>query len=145
MNQADQAHRQLTIITFALVGGMTLFAGVVAMLHTGGSMAPAWDGGTTLRLAAALVGVGLLAVGAMLTPRPGSAPGAPAGGHESPGSILNRTIAAQAVREGAGMLGGVVGLLTGDLLLMAALVAASAAAMIVALPSREEMRRRVGY
>lgn len=145
MNQADQAHRQLAIITFALVGGMTLFAGVVAMLHTSGSMAPAWNGGTMLRLGAAVVGVGLLAVGAMLTPRPGSAPGAPAGGQESPGSILNGTIVAQAVREGAGMLGGVVGLLTGDLLLMAALVAASAAAMIVALPSRDEMRRRVGY
>lgn len=144
MNTVDQTHRQVSLITFALISGMTIFAVVVGVLHSGGSIDPTLTASATLRLVAAVIGVGLLATAHLITPRPGSAPGASSRGGENPGGIVSGTIVPQAIREGVGMLGGMVGFLTGDLLLMGALVAAAAASMVVGLPSRDEIRRRLG-
>lgn len=144
MSQSDQVYRQLALVTAALISGVVIFAVVVVVLQNGEVPDPSFTGGTTLRLVAAVFGIGILAAAPLMSSRVRGGPGAPTGGPDSPAAIVNSVLIAQGMRDAVGMLGGMVGFLTGDLLLMGALVAAAVASMVVGLPSRDEVRRRLG-
>jgi hypothetical protein len=130
-------HRTLFVLTLALVSGVLGFGAVVAVLHLGGreaSMALSLP----LQAGLALAGVALLAtaqrMGSALS-RP--APGAPA--EATVERIRTGVIVAMALRESVGLMGAVLGLVSGELLLMSALIAASVATMILGIPGRDEL------
>ncbi len=137
---AEALHRQLMLLTMALVGGVVTFGGVVAALDLGGDR-----GGSSLdanlRIVIALGGVVVL-VGASVIGRMLAASGDPAP-DATAHRIRTRTIVSMALRESVGLLGGVLGLLTGDYPLMAGLVAASAATMILGIPGRARIEEQL--
>ena len=91
-----------------------------------------------LQAGAALVGVGLLGTAqGMESVLSRTEPGADA--DETAERIRTGVIVAMALRESVGLMGAVLGLVTGELLLMAALVAASAATMMLGLPGRDAL------
>lgn len=140
---AGRLHRQLLFLTLALAGGVVTFGVVVAGLYLAGRE-PAMPLEPSLRIGVVVLGVALLGaaqlVGQALA-RP--APGATAASAETAEKIRTAVIVAMGMRESVGLLGSVVGLLTGELLLMSALVAASAATMIFGVPGRDEVENRL--
>ncbi len=137
MNRAATLHRTLLLLILALVSGVVGFGVVVAVLTLGGREAAV---AISVPIQA-LVGVGAVSmlvtaqwVGSMLSrPEPGASADAAAD------RIRTGVIVATAMRESVGLLGAVLGLLTGELLLMSALIAASVAMMILGLPGRDAL------
>lgn len=141
----ENLHRQLLVLTMALVGGVVTFSGIVGAMAAGRDVdAAGLEPAVRLALAigGAAVLVGAAIVGRLLIDAPGD---------PDPESIAGRirtgVIVSMAMRESVGLMGGVVGLLTGDYLLMAGLAAGSAATMVLGMPGRtaiEEKLRRAG-
>lgn len=134
--------RQLLLITGAMVAGTVIFAGVVVSLRWGEAPAGPMDGSDMMRLGAAGFGVLMLVMAQVVSPLlartpPGAGPG------QAAARIQSGVIVGQGLREAAGLAGGIVGFLTGDLLLMGALVAAGAVTMLLGVPSLEDLRRRL--
>lgn len=124
-------------IVLAMAGGIALFTVVATVLVAGGSMGAAGTLPSTL-----LVGVGI-AVLVML----GTAPmvrrvlmesGSPAP-PELPRRWFTSLLVASAVREGAGLLGIVLGLLAGSVPFIVGMGAASVASMLLAFPRGDEL------
>lgn len=137
MSRAESLHRTLLLLTLALVSGVVGFGVVVAVLSVGGREA-------TLAISVpvqAMIGAGALSIlvaagfvgSAVSRPEPGSSADAAAD------RIRTGVIVAMAMRESVGLLGAVLGLLSGELLLMSALVAASAAMMVLGVPGRDAL------
>lgn len=143
MSDPAALRRQLLLVTGAMVAGTVIFAGVVASLRWGGAGGSAADGSVLLRLGAAVFGVVALATAQVVSPLLSrTPPGASA--DQAAARIQSGVLVGQGLREAAGLAGGIVGFLTGDLLLMGALVAAGAVTMALGVPSLDEMRRRLG-
>lgn len=140
-SSADLVHRQLLVITLALAAGVVTFALVVVGMGLAG-LAGAGSVEGPVRLGAALLGVALLVVAPILS---GTLTRAPreADRAEVAQRLQSGFIIGQALREAVGLIGVVAGYLTGDVVLMAALVTASVATMLVALPGRDALRRRL--
>lgn len=134
-------HRQLQVMTLALLSGMLLFGAVVAGLSLSGATAPA-PAQPLLRIGAAVAGLLLLVTAQVVGPLM-SRTTAHATAPEVARSLWTGVVVAMALREGAGLLGGVVGFVTGDLLVMTALLVAAVVTMLLGVPGREEIERRL--
>lgn len=143
--RAAQAHRQVVVMSAGLTVGVVTFAGVVAALLTSGTV----EALSPLPAAATwgLAGAGLVALvaGRILGPRlREGARGA--SGAEVAGRWVSGSVVGAALAEVPGMIGGMIGLLDGDLVLLGALAAASVVGILTGIPSREqleqELRRR---
>ena len=130
-------HRTLLLLTLALVSGVLGFAAVVTVLTLRGQEA-SMALSLPLQAGVALVGVALLTTAqGMGSALSRTEPGADADATAE--RIRTGVIVAMALRESVGLMGAVLGLVTGELLLMAALVAASAATMMLGLPGRDAL------
>jgi hypothetical protein len=138
--RADAAQRQIRIVSAGLSVGVVALVGVVAFLVTSGAFTP------TLSLPAAatwgIAGAGVLALGAgrVVGRRLRRAP-AGAGPEAVATRWVNGAVIATALAETPGLLGGLLGLLTGDLLLMAGLAALSVLGILTGSPPRDELER----
>ena len=141
MSTAATLHRTLLILTLALVLGVLGFGIVVAILSLGGGES---SFSVTLPIQA-IVGVGALALltGAHFVGSALSRSGPGSSTDEVAERIRTGVIVAMAMRESVGIMGAVLGLLSGELVLMSALVAASAATMLLGLPGRDELEHRL--
>jgi hypothetical protein len=130
------------VVSYALAAGVVSFVGVVALLLTTGALEPisplppavTWGG----------AGVGLLAVAAGRIAGP-ALRHAPSGADAH--TVANRWatggITAGALAEAAGMIGGVLALMDGDLLVGGGLAAISVLAILTGSPPREELEQRL--
>jgi hypothetical protein len=125
------------MITLALVGGVVGLGVVVAVLNLGGRV-PSMTLAMPMRAGIAVFGVALLGA-AQVVGHSLFRPTSQAGAEITVEKIRTGVIVAMGLRESVGLLGSVLGLLTGELLLMSGLVAASAATMILGLPGRDEL------
>jgi hypothetical protein len=135
----DQAHRVLTIICLALVGGVVTMAGVSVILVTSGTFPPFLGYPEAVRLG---VGAFLLLLLGASYPVYRHAGGAT--NPDEPGGALSafqtKVIAAMALREFVGIAGGLLILLSRDMVLGGTLVVLSVATMLLALPRKEDLR-----
>lgn len=135
----DQAYRVLLIICLALVFGVVAFAGVAAFLSSSGAF-PGFLGFSPLVRTGIAVGFLVLLVGAYPLQ---SMAGGPVPVDDAASALQahqTKTIVGMAVREFVGIAGGVLILLSGDLVLGGTLVGLTVITMLLALPRKEEMR-----
>lgn len=142
MSDPTLLRRQLLLITGAMVAGTVIFAGVVASLRWGDAAGGAMDGSTALRLGAAAFGILTLVAAQVVSPLLTRTPPG-AGADQAAARLQSGVLVGQGLREAAGLAGGIAGFLTGDLVLMGALVAAGAVTMLLGVPSLDEIRRRL--
>lgn len=142
MTDPTALRRQLLLITGAMVAGTVVFAGVVVSLRMGEAPPGPMEGADMIRLGAAAFGVLVLVTAQVVSPLLARTPPG-AGPAQAAARIQSGVIVGQGLREAAGLAGGIVGFLTGDLLLMGALVAAGAVTMLLGVPSLDELRRRL--
>lgn len=132
----DARHRVIVLLWASLLGGVTLFTGVVVALVSGvvGAWEPTLPPGTA---ALALVASPLLMVGGIALRRGGS----PATGDAAQrlAAHQNRVVVASALQEGGGLLGLVLCLLSGQAAWAVGVWALTAAAMGLTRPSRHEL------
>ena len=137
----DQRYRTLLVICGAIVASLAIYTGVAAVVlqQSGGSLG---EESLPPLLPAILASVGvtmLLGAGfvSSLILGPARQPGRTV--EERLAAYFQSVIVGFAVREGAGVLGLVITLLSGDLKWVLGLSGAAAIAMAVAWPRREKM------
>ncbi|GMV04749.1 MAG: hypothetical protein AMXMBFR53_10290 [Gemmatimonadota bacterium] len=132
----DARHRVIVLLWASLLGGVTLFTGVVVALASGviGAWEPALAPGTA---ALALVASPLLMVGGIAFRRGGSAPAGDAAQRLT--AHQNRVVVASALQEGGGLLGLVLCLLAGQATWAVGVWALTGAAMGLCRPTRDEL------
>lgn len=137
----DERFRVLHIIVGSLILGVVLFAAVAAWLITSGTFA---DFISPIPLEA--VGVGVVALIFLAPVLAGKAKEAPPDADRDTVfmQFQTGTIVGMAVREGAGLMGGVLALLAGSLPWLVGLAGASVLSMVLAWPKRDELEERLG-
>lgn len=140
MQAIDERFRVLHIIVGGLILGVVVFAAMATWLITSGTFV-----GTGSPVPLEAVGVGVMAL-IFLTPvLAGKAKEAPPDADRDTVfmQFQTGTIVGMAVREGAGLMGGVLALLAGSLPWLVGLTGALVLAMVLAWPKRDELEERL--
>lgn len=140
--RAHEAHRRVVAINGALALGVITFVGVVVFLLTAGGVEAIAPLGPAVTWGAAGAGLLALAAGRIVGPRLRDAPRR-ADAATVVSRWVNGSIISGALAEGAGLMGGVLGLLSGELALAVGLGAVSILAIATGIPSREALEQRL--
>ena len=135
----DQAYKVLVGLSLAFAGGVALFAVVSVFLVQTGSFTPFMGYTGLVRGAVAAFVILLIGSSWPLYRLAGGAVSA-----DDPNAALSafqiKVIVANAIREAAGLMGGVLILLFGDLLVGGTAAALSVGAILLSLPRKDDMR-----
>lgn len=136
----DERFRVLHIIVGSLILGVVLFAAVAAWLITSGTFV-----GTGPPVPLEAVGVGVVALIFLAPVLAGRTKEAPPDADRDTVfmQFQTGTIVGMALREGAGLMGGVFALLAGSLPWLVGLTGASVLAMALAWPKRDDLDERL--
>jgi hypothetical protein len=134
----DEVRGQLRLVSFALAGGVMLLAAVVGFAGAGAAAEPTALG-TPVRLGIVVVAAFLLTGARELTGRLAAVPRG-TDPRVAAARLFNAVLAGQGLREVIGIGGGVLGFLTGDVAFMAVLAVVSAFTIVMAVPSRDDVR-----
>jgi hypothetical protein len=135
-------HRQAVLITAALAMGVASLAGVAVALVVTGTVEPVLVTTPLLRGAVLVPAVLLLGAARALEARLRESPRG-ADPAEAAGRWLSGTVVGMALREAVGLLGGVIVLVTGDVLAGLALAAGALLVMLLAAPRQSDLARRL--
>lgn len=141
-NEVEKRVRQLQIIVGAMAGGVFLYTIVAAALVMGGIMGGDGAFGNIVPPLTALVVVLLLALAPVVRRRMLES-GRAADTDEVVQRWGNATIVGHALREGAGLLGVTIGLVTGSVAWILGLGVVSLTAMLLGWPRGDEVQQHV--